>query len=108
MISFSRNPPQEQGVREEWEDHVGWHRKEDLYHLRGRKANKQDGGGDANNSDLKNDNNKIVHLHLYQLKMPRVDNRFSPIILGMMMIIICILLGRILNYKWRRKGDRMR
>jgi hypothetical protein len=25
------NPPKEQGIRSEWEDRVGWHRKEDIY-----------------------------------------------------------------------------
>ena len=26
-----RNPPNEQGIREEWKKQTGWHRKEDIY-----------------------------------------------------------------------------
>ena len=34
---LEENPVREQGVRDEWEDHVGWHRKEDVY-LRGGRS----------------------------------------------------------------------
>lgn len=47
-----RNPPEEQGFREEWKKQTGWHRKEDIY-LRG--GNKQpiseQPKGDINNGD---------------------------------------------------------
>mmetsp|Transcript_15557 Transcript_15557/g.32868 ORF Transcript_15557/g.32868 Transcript_15557/m.32868 type:complete len:133 (+) Transcript_15557:120-518(+) len=28
---IEENPPEEQGFREEWNEHTGWHRKEDIY-----------------------------------------------------------------------------
>ena len=27
---IEQNPPEEQGIRDEWDGHVGWHRKEDV------------------------------------------------------------------------------
>ena len=33
---IEENPPEEQGIRPEWQEHVGWGRKEDIYNLRGR------------------------------------------------------------------------
>ena len=32
---IEENPPEEQGIRSEWQEHVGWGRKEDIYNLRG-------------------------------------------------------------------------
>lgn len=32
---IKENPPEEQGLRPEWENHVGWHRKENIFNLRG-------------------------------------------------------------------------
>lgn len=29
--AIQENPPEEQGIRPEWEEQVGWHRKEDMY-----------------------------------------------------------------------------
>ena len=37
-----RNPPEEQGLREEWTKKTGWHRKEDI-RLRGRTAPSKSG-----------------------------------------------------------------
>ncbi len=34
---IEENPPEEQGIRPEWAEHVGWHRKENIFNLRGRK-----------------------------------------------------------------------
>ena len=33
---IEENPPEEQGIRPEWQNHVGWHRKENIFNLRGR------------------------------------------------------------------------
>jgi hypothetical protein len=33
---IEENPPEEQGIRPEWQEHVGWGRKEDIYNLRGQ------------------------------------------------------------------------
>ena len=33
---IEENPPEEQGIRSEWVEHVGWGRKENIYNLRGR------------------------------------------------------------------------
>ena len=33
---LQENPPEEQGIRPEWQNHVGWHRREDIFRLRGR------------------------------------------------------------------------
>lgn len=32
---IEENPPEEQGIRPEWQEHIGWGRKEDIYNLRG-------------------------------------------------------------------------
>ena len=32
---IEENPPEEQGIRPEWQEHVGWGRKEDIRNLRG-------------------------------------------------------------------------
>mmetsp|Transcript_14402 Transcript_14402/g.30704 ORF Transcript_14402/g.30704 Transcript_14402/m.30704 type:complete len:187 (+) Transcript_14402:116-676(+) len=37
---LEENPPEERGIRDEWKEHVGWHRKENIF-LRGG------GGGDS-------------------------------------------------------------
>ena len=31
LLCMQRNPPDEQGIREEWKKEIGWHRKEDIY-----------------------------------------------------------------------------
>ena len=33
---IEENPPEEQGIRPEWINHEGWHRKENIFNLRGR------------------------------------------------------------------------
>ena len=33
---IEENPTEEQGIRPEWIQHVGWHRKEKIFNLRGR------------------------------------------------------------------------
>ena len=36
---IEENPPEEQGIRPEWQEHVGWGRKEDIYNnLRGHQV----------------------------------------------------------------------
>jgi hypothetical protein len=56
---LQENPPDERGVRDEWEGHVGWHRKEDilgnesLTALRGRK--KEPPKVHNNHTDLRHD-----------------------------------------------------
>jgi len=37
---IKENPPEEQGIRPEWQNHVGWHRKENIFNLRGREDEK--------------------------------------------------------------------
>lgn len=37
---IEENPPVEQGIRPEWAEHVGWHRKENIFNLRGRENEK--------------------------------------------------------------------
>jgi hypothetical protein len=40
------NPVEEKGVRDEWKKQVGWHRKEDIHLLRGRRRSTASGGTD--------------------------------------------------------------
>lgn len=48
---ISENAAEEQGIREEWAEHVGWHRKEDIFgsrgRLRGSATATAGGGGDS-------------------------------------------------------------
>ncbi len=45
---IEENPPEEQGVRPEWAEHVGWHRKENIFNLRGRE-NEKDAASEIQN-----------------------------------------------------------
>eukprot|EP00984_Skeletonema_dohrnii_P026525 scaffold15880_cov113-Skeletonema_dohrnii-CCMP3373.AAC.9 len=45
---IEENPPEEQGIRPEWQNHVGWHRKENIFNLRGR----EDKDADATPKEL--------------------------------------------------------
>ena len=51
---IEENPPQEQGIRAEWKDHVGWHQKE-YVHLRGA------GPGPVKHNALKINNENPPH-----------------------------------------------
>ncbi len=50
---LEENPPEERGIREEWKDHVGWHRKENIF-LRGG------GGGDRVSEGRRQMQHKII------------------------------------------------
>ena len=83
-LTPTRNPPEDQGIREEWKTHAGWHRKEDLY-LRRRSNNNQPNlvqqNGDVNDGPSLIDGNGNKN-----------DNKISRGpwgVFGMISIIIC-------------------
>ena len=83
-LTPTRNPPEDQGIREEWKTHAGWHRKEDLY-LRRRSNNNQPNlvqpNGDVNDGPSLIDGNGNKNVNKI--------SRGPWGVFGMISIIIC-------------------
>jgi hypothetical protein len=63
---IKENPPEEQGIRPEWQNHVGWHRKENIFKLRGRKegdVSKQLGVHQNSLANIDESNQSLSGLH---------------------------------------------
>ena len=88
----SRNPPDEQGVREEWEKHIGWHRKEDIGRLRKNNIYAQQGS----DKNIHNDED-LTHFRRWW---------FSSIVV--IILIIGIIFRRIFSHNKCRKGSKRR
>ena len=90
----SRNPPDEQGVREEWEKHIGWHHKEDIRRL--RKSNNHAQQRYVKPKNIHNNNDDIPSMRWW----------FSSILL--FILIIGIIFSRIFRHNKCRKGSKRR
>ena len=91
---ISRNPPDEQGVREEWEKHIGWHHKEDIRRL--RKSNNHAQQRYVKPKNIHNNNDDIPSMRWW----------FSSILL--FILIIGIIFSRIFSHNKCRKGSKRR
>lgn len=63
---IKENPLEEQGIRPEWQNHVGWHRKENIFKLRGRKegdVSKQLGVHQNSSANIDESNQSLSGLH---------------------------------------------
>mmetsp|Transcript_27769 Transcript_27769/g.50139 ORF Transcript_27769/g.50139 Transcript_27769/m.50139 type:complete len:133 (+) Transcript_27769:53-451(+) len=103
---IEENPPEEQGLREEWKEQAGWHRKEDVYLRRRQNKNQPDlvqQRGDANENGSRKQN-KIDGNHT---KMHVLTPHHSWKVWVILAIMIgCIVFGHC--FYSRRRGGKIR
>ena len=94
---LEENPPQEQGIRTEWRQRVGWHQKE-YVHLRGAMPERQ---SDATNNDLNKMNNTMTWtVSIFNRNMTICFIGVATLITTM--ILICLRIKSI-RYKTRKQ-----
>ena len=105
-LCYLRNPPEEQGLREEWKEQAGWHRKEDVYLRRRQSKNQPDlvqQRGDAN----KNGSGKQNKIDGNNKKMHVLNPHHSWKVWVILSIMIgCVVFGRM--FYSRRRGGKIR
>jgi hypothetical protein len=90
---ISENPPQEQGIRSEWEEHIGWNRKE-YVHLRGAGSQEGSNMNDAN-SNLGKDGEGNVEYVGNRFRPSNLEFRRLALIVSLgLIVLICLRLNR--------------
>ena len=84
---MQRNPPDEQGIREEWKKEIGWHRKEDIYS--GLRRPKNNATSKVKGLKTQNAINKR------QSSTLRLSYSSWAIFFLLVMLVVCIIVDRI-------------
>ncbi len=87
---IEENPPEEQGIRPEWENHVGWHRKENIFNLRGRVDDKDSASELHRNLPSHADESSEALPEIQEIHIFKTASFLSASIVAM--LIICIIL----------------
>lgn len=97
------NPVEEKGERDEWADHVGWHRTEDIHGVGGREGGGRGGGLRRRPIPIPIKSDSLLPTSLVGIKEER--GLFSPPqnTLPLLVFLIFSLLACI-GCRWRRGG----
>jgi len=89
-----RNPPDEQGIREEWQKQTGWHRKEDIY--RGLRRPNDNATqrliltSDANNNIKGSKPQRAINKQPSTLRLSSYSSRTISFLLIMLLVFIIV------------------